>query len=320
MAVEVHDWSVRCGPQGSLRDWNDSVRAHVADAMFDAKERDGFAGSIATRTLGGLRLTAVEINACRVAQKSARAPLSDNRRFSLHHIRNGRLNFEQGNQLVTADPGDFVLIDNFQGFQLETAEGVRCVSIDLSEAWLKRQLPDPFACLMKKADRTKIWAAPFGMMLSSIADTNDMASLARHNLIADQTGSFIALLFDDRAQRAGTHRGRLGQHILEVLREHHADPEITPASIARHVGISKRSLHQILAAAGTTFGAEISRLRMEQARKLLADKAYAPLKISEIAWLCGYLDASYFTRCFSRLEGRSPRIFRLEASGPTSCD
>lgn len=116
-----------------------------------------------------------------------------------------------------------------------------------------------------------------------MADTNDKASLSRHNLISEQTAGFMTLLFDGQTRNSTTHRTRLRQSILEAIRGCYSDPELAPADIAKLVGISKRSLHMTFAEAGTTFGKALSRLRMGQARKLLADKDFAPLSIAEIA-------------------------------------
>lgn len=312
MAAEIEDWSTHCGQQGSLHEWNQAVRMHLADARFDAVKPEEFIGSITMRNLGDMALTAVQTSACRVMLKTGHELPFGGRRFALHYIRDGKLDFEQGNQRVVAGQGDFVLLDNFRDYTLRTARGVRCVSMDVSESWLKCQLFDPFSCLMTKIDKSNIWAQTFGFMLTSMADTPDRASLARHNLISEQAGGFITLLFDKQDDLATTHRTRVKQHIMEVLRGCYIDPEVKPDDIAKIVGISKRSLHLTLADAGTTFSTELMRLRLEQARRMLKNEEFATLSIAEIAWRCGYLDASYFTRCFSRYEGRSPTMFRLE--------
>jgi len=53
-------------------------------------------------------------------------------------------------------------------------------------------------------------------------------------------------------------------------------------------------------------------LKMARARKLLTDTSYA---IGEIAILCGFPDANYFTRFFHRHEGIPRRIPRAVSKG-----
>lgn len=314
MVIEPFKWSTQSASCGALPEWNNKVRSEVGNVRFDTDRPEAFAAAITRRDLGSLSLTAVYTSACRAIQETAcRSPLND-QRFSLHYIREGRLAFEQGNRLVVGEPGDFVLIDTFRSYQLWTSTGVRCVSLDAPEAWLKSQLSDPFSCLMTPVDRMSAWARMFGMMLSSIADTEMGASSTRQGIICEQAGGLMTLLFDKHVGNSTTHRSRMKDAILEVLRSRYTDLDITPAGVARHVGISKRSLHLTLADAGTTFGKELSALRLNKACKLLADQDFGSLSIAEIAWRCGFEDPSYFTRCFSRHVGCSPKVYRLEHS------
>ena len=51
----------------------------------------------------------------------------------------------------------------------------------------------------------------------------------------------------------------------------------------------------------------VTKLRMSLAKKLLSETA---MPVGEIAEACGYDDAFYFSRVFSREEGMSPRSYR----------
>jgi AraC-like DNA-binding protein len=43
---------------------------------------------------------------------------------------------------------------------------------------------------------------------------------------------------------------------------------------------------------------------------MLCDQRYNRLKISDIAYACGFNEASYFNRCFRRRFGASPTQYR----------
>lgn len=91
---------------------------------------------------------------------------------------------------------------------------------------------------------------------------------------------------------------------------HFADPGYDVAACASHLGISVRYLQALLEADGTRFGEELRRLRLEQARNLLADPANASLRITDIAFDCGFSDISHFTRQFRARFGESPTSAR----------
>jgi transcriptional regulator GlxA family with amidase domain len=79
--------------------------------------------------------------------------------------------------------------------------------------------------------------------------------------------------------------------------------------IARKAGMSVRSLHRhCLRALGTTPAKLVEKLRVEQARTLLAT---TQLGIKSIAGRCGFGSATRMARAFERALGVAPRAYRL---------
>ena len=52
----------------------------------------------------------------------------------------------------------------------------------------------------------------------------------------------------------------------------------------------------------------LTSVRMNNAKTML--RIFKDVSIQEIATKCGYFDAAYFTRCFKRIVGMSPREYR----------
>jgi AraC-like DNA-binding protein len=100
-----------------------------------------------------------------------------------------------------------------------------------------------------------------------------------------------------------------------LIAERHAEPDLDPADIAGAMGISKRYLHNLLAADGATFLGVLRSVRIESARALLADPRFDGRQIAEIAWQCGYVDPSYFARVFRKQFGMGPREWRAARRG-----
>ena len=51
-------------------------------------------------------------------------------------------------------------------------------------------------------------------------------------------------------------------------------------------------------------------LRLQKARAMLADPRHDGLKVSDVAYACGFNDISYFNRSFRRRFGASPLHYR----------
>jgi len=78
-------------------------------------------------------------------------------------------------------------------------------------------------------------------------------------------------------------------------------------TVARNLGVSRRTLARRLASEQLTFAAVVQRLKSDLAKRHLADES---LSISEIAWLLGYQNVSAFTHAFKRWTGKAPRAAR----------
>jgi AraC-like DNA-binding protein len=78
-------------------------------------------------------------------------------------------------------------------------------------------------------------------------------------------------------------------------------------TVARKLGVSRRTLARRLASEKLTFARVVQQLKSDLAKRHLAD---ASLSISEIAWLLGYQDVSAFTHAVKRWTGETPRAVR----------
>jgi AraC-like DNA-binding protein len=78
-------------------------------------------------------------------------------------------------------------------------------------------------------------------------------------------------------------------------------------TIARELGMSRRTLARALADEGLTFSTILDQYRVGLAKSYLA---HSDMPISQIAWLLGYGEVSTFTHAIKRLTGMNPRDLR----------
>jgi AraC-like DNA-binding protein len=106
-----------------------------------------------------------------------------------------------------------------------------------------------------------------------------------------------------RAALAETLRRRIADH----LERHFADPDLTPAAIARAHNISLRQLYRVWAAEELSLSEWIVARRLEEARRALAAVPVGATTIGAVARRCGFADAAHFSRRFRSAYGLSPR-------------
>jgi transcriptional regulator GlxA family with amidase domain len=97
-------------------------------------------------------------------------------------------------------------------------------------------------------------------------------------------------------------------HRIVALMEDNLDFPLSPKSLARHLGISVRTLERCcLRQFNQTPNQLYLRSRLQAARNLLF---YEEREIKDIAHACGFSYPSVFTRAFTAQFGQSPRAFR----------
>lgn len=97
-------------------------------------------------------------------------------------------------------------------------------------------------------------------------------------------------------------------HRIVALMEDNLDFPLSPKSLARHLGISVRTLERCcLRQFNQTPNQLYLRSRLQAARNLLF---YEEREIKDVAYACGFSYPSVFTRAFTAQFGQSPRAFR----------
>ena len=97
------------------------------------------------------------------------------------------------------------------------------------------------------------------------------------------------------------------KQVLLYVQTHFAEP-ISVKDAAALIDYSDAHFMRVFKKeTGSTFADYLSDYRLRYAAYLLRESTES---VSEIASMCGFESASYFTRCFRRKHGLSPRDFR----------
>lgn len=105
--------------------------------------------------------------------------------------------------------------------------------------------------------------------------------------------------------------------VHEVVAGNYPDPDFDANHLADKLGVNLRSLQRLLQSLGFTPREYLLHVRLEAARIALTSSAgrRERIKISNIAYDCGFNDLSYFYRKFSRAYGQNPGDFHRTGLG-----
>jgi AraC-like DNA-binding protein len=154
-----------------------------------------------------------------------------------------------------------------------------------------------------------------GILLQT--STASPAALSEH--ISTALIDLVALSVETRAHANETAplRGLRAVHLQDALSSiagNFADPDFSHRQLARQMNLSVRYVQELLHGAGRNFTDRVTELRLQKARSMLSDPRHDRMKIGDIAYACGFHEASYFNRRFRARFGCSPTQYRT--SGP----
>src|SRR5688572_13469449 len=96
-------------------------------------------------------------------------------------------------------------------------------------------------------------------------------------------------------------------HVMQIIEEHISDSNFGVEAFGREAGMSRMQLHRKLKALTDQSPGDFIRImRLRRAAELLSNQAGS---ISEVAFMVGFNDPSYFTKCFQKQFGRTPSEF-----------
>lgn len=148
---------------------------------------------------------------------------------------------------------------------------------------------------------------------SLVERCGDVASLPLRSNSIEETAQFLTDMFraviELRDQNAQSRPSSAVAEALNYIRRNYSDPEISLNAVASAAGLSPNHFSTVFRQeTGKTFVEYLTELRMEKARELLRSSNEG---IGDIAFEVGYRDPHYFSSQFRKMQGVTPREYRL---------
>jgi AraC-like DNA-binding protein len=293
----------------ALAYWVDTICQSFLEIDIDSPARERFRAKLDQCELGPATLYIVEADSQVVRRTPQRISGSRYAGYFVLQLRQGQQRLTQFGREAVISAGDCVVVDCTAPYKLECMPTTRSVALRVPQQWLKNWVPEPEAIVARPFKYGTGWSTPLSSALACL-DTNEDELALPEGVVAEQIAALLALAAGPQVQ-ASSGTDKLLLRIRSSIRERCNEPGLTPTAVADMNGISKRYLHHLFAQTGTTFGNELMRMRLDAAKRMLADQRYSALAVSEIAARCGFLEPSHFARRFRKGFGVGPSEFRL---------
>ena len=297
--------------------WRDFVRTNLLALDCDVESQSGFEGSAVVVVLGdGTKAADLRVGASRVQRRRFHAKNDDSLYYKVFWQISGRSEICQGRHRDTLNPGSWCVYDTSREYSAEFSDRARLVMLLLPQS------------------RCANWSTPIRELAGSAIRAAGPASIALSTLsglLLDETPldletqqvvrSFTLALvqqalwaeLERRGLSASTADSASLDRVEEYVVRHLNDATLTPESIADAFGISRRTLYNLFNRLAETPHTLIQHSRLNRAAALLRDPIWSETSLSHIARLCGFLDATCFSRAFHTHFGHSPSVWRKKA-------
>jgi AraC-like DNA-binding protein len=296
--------------------WADLLSRHVRPMRIEPGGEGALRGEIEARPVGGLRIARVSgvgINALHTRAQVARG---DGRLYGVCVSLEGEARITRRSETIALGPGDIFITDSRQEFALDLVQPWRHLLITVPTGWLDSRVSRPerlAGAVLGTHPLGRLWSRHLAAGFALAHELSSAAAL----LFARQSLDLLVQLLDeahrDGPAAAETVRAAVLTAAGRVIARRFGEPNLTPASIARDVGVSSRTLERAFAAQGETVMRRVFEERLRQAARHLRSPDSAHRSITDIAFACGFNDSSHFGRLFVRTMHVTPSQWRRGA-------
>ncbi len=314
---------LRSAPQQFLdcASWKENISNTFVPLEVSAADPKRFRSSVAVDSLGWMQVCEMRTGAQRVRRTRLLAERAEASGYKVTLQLDGRSEIRQAARTALLMPGEWGIYDTTRPYEVDVDDDAHFLVMQVpgkqSEAWLPamrnavgRSFRARHGCGRMAMDLLRV-------ALSEHAHLSDSAARDAANAVMQMMGLDIS----ERAGGAGgqdqvemrqAQLRRVQQYLVENLH----DPDLSPATAAEALRVSRRYLYNLFALAATTPADFILSARLERCRDMLADAAQTARQIGEIAFRHGFSDAARFSHAFRNRYGVSPSEYRRQGRLP----
>lgn len=293
----------------SVAGWKNGVREHFLPLEFSVGRPDCFHGSFTLRALRDTQLALVHSDAHRVTRTRALAERSEHGWFKVFWQLAGASLVQQGRNASHLTRGTWTFYDTTRPYDIELGEDSRFAVMllphDTCQAW--KTLASERAGQTFRTDGAARVALV--SVLAALRDDEDFTMPAADAVIGAIASLLESAMWEREEEASPGATPRMAE-VRNLVLDRVDDPDLSPASLAAALRVSRRTLYAWFEKLGQSPYAFIQQVRLEQCRQSLGNPAERRKTITRIAFDHGFSDAAHFSRLFRQAYGTSPREYR----------
>jgi AraC-like DNA-binding protein len=275
------------------------------------RDRLSFRGVLRATMVGPVALSRLEASPHTVTRTRSLAADTNGDRYKLSLLLNGSARIAQDGREAALRVGDLALYDCSRPYTIEAGEGFQMLVFMLPRTSVGLT-PDRVARMTAtriSGDSGVGWAvSPFLERLADLAIRDELPT--PNARLVDSVVDVVESLCSSAIGADGSSRTELLLRARAFADAHLADPSLSPAAIAAAINVSRRYLHLLFEADGTTVSGWIRERRLERCRRDLRDPMHRDETVAGIGARWGLTNAAHLSRSFRDAFGVSPSEYR----------
>lgn len=315
MDMATISWSTDAvEPAKRLEAWQSFLVDAFEECDMQYQKSDEFWASITSSKFGNLSIGKI----CGSERKGTRSPATaklgtDGIVMSI--ACRGKYEFHQADRSHLLEPGEAYFFHNCLPGAFSASDSGDYWLISVPANAVAGTLGDTSSLIGCRIGHEKPELRLLTAYLQAIYQTPGLRDASTRDIIGKQVTDLVVATagrVQEEAQIIGQRGMRAARYrlILEEIGRRYAEPMLNGERIAKALGVSERYVQQLFEENGVTVSAYIQDERLKAARRQLADHSQDHRTVTDIAYACGFSDASHFNRCFRKKFGETPTAIR----------
>ncbi|WP_249150404.1 helix-turn-helix domain-containing protein [Bradyrhizobium sp. JYMT SZCCT0180] len=293
--------------------WTDIVSRHVTPMSIEPAGEQPLRGTVQARIIGDLAVAQVCGRGVRATHARVQIARTNGHLYAACVHLDGEARINRRGEQIALQKGDVFITDSRQEFTLDLERPWRHLLITLPTQWIDGRVTRPdllSGAVLHGNPLARLWASQLvsGFMLSGDLSPAAGTLFARHSV--ELLAQLLEEAHSDQPTPSDAVRAAIFLNACHVITLKFGDPSLTPGQIAQELKVSTRTLTRIFAANNETVMQRLFDERNRQAAKLLTMPGAFHRSITEIAFACGFNDASHFGRVFAAKMHMTPSQWR----------
>ena len=314
LSQQTFDAAVVARPQRKQR-WREELSdIHGAIEVHDIEDRP-LLGSLTRAQMWRLELYRLEIAPHRIVLPHIMARPGTHNFTKLHFQTKGTTRFSQDGRTIDLASGECLVFNLSWPHELASEVASAHVGVIIPHDLIRRQSVN----IERLRAAHKICTdAGARFALDTVQAWLDQTPAIAPGPSARLAEAVLSMMQTSLAHGSFEQDGFTGPNMLRVrariyIADHLREADLSIADIARALGCSKRHLHTVFRAEGTTVERLIWNERLTRCHEELVGPADPPRSITDIAFSWGFSSSAHFSRAFSKTFGCSPKVARARA-------